>query len=179
MSKKLKPRDKITQKMSRDGLDRGRNRRHRRAGQRARAGRGFFSSPNRRRRKPRSSFRTPPAARQLVPIPRAFPEAGRRRSRACFGAYRRCPYPRSIQKRRRVKHGRSGEVAAKTKTSRLQFTEEERATPELQKVDPQIGKSRRPLGRGKRGRLSPKKRKLDGSAPLTKPPQEGQNPPAL
>ena len=101
MSKKLKPRDKITQKMSRDGLIEvnetagtaelvsGREQT-----------RIFPSSPNRRRRKPRSSFRIPPAARQLVPIPRSFPRSGTTPQPSVFWSISTLPIPAQHPKRR-------------------------------------------------------------------------------
>ena len=43
------------------------------------------------------------------------------------------------------------EATAKEKSSRLQFTDEERATPELERYIRKIGQSSRPSGRGKGG----------------------------
>ncbi len=43
------------------------------------------------------------------------------------------------------------EAEARKSTSRLQFTEEERATPELERYIQKIGQSSRPSGRGKGG----------------------------
>ena len=84
MSKKLKPRDKITQKMSRDGLIEVNE----------------TAGTNRRRRKPRSSFRTHPAARQLVPIPRSFPRSGTTPQPSVFWSISTLPIPVQYPKRR-------------------------------------------------------------------------------
>lgn len=60
------------------------------------------------------------------------------------------------------------EATAKEKSSRLQFTDEERATPELERYIRKSDKAADRLDAAKA--LSPKKRNLYGSAPLMKPP---------
>ena len=60
------------------------------------------------------------------------------------------------------------EATAKEKSSRLQFTDEERATPELERYIRKSDKAADVWTRQRR--LSPKKRNLYGSAPLMKPP---------
>lgn len=69
------------------------------------------------------------------------------------------------------------EAAAKTKTSRLQFTEEERATPELQKA---IRKSERAADRLDEARAAiPKKKVLTKERTFDEAAGKGKNPPAL
>lgn len=60
------------------------------------------------------------------------------------------------------------EATAKEKSSRLQFTDEERATPELENISE--NRTKQPTVWTRQRRLSPKKRNLYGSAPLMKPP---------
>lgn len=150
MSKKLKPRDKITQKMSRDGLiEVNETAGHRRAGQRARAGRGFFQAARTGGAGSRAAASAP--IRQCgssSPYPGAFSEAGRRRSRACFGAYRRCPYPHSVQKGDKAGAAGSG---GKNKNLTPAIHRGRTGDAGASKGDLQIGKSRRPLGRSAGG----------------------------
>lgn len=101
MSKKLKPRDKVTQKMSRDGLievNETAGTAELVSGREQDA--DFPSSPNRRRRKQRSSFRTHPAARQLVPIPRSFLRSGATPQPSVFWSISTLPIPAQHPKRR-------------------------------------------------------------------------------
>ena len=60
------------------------------------------------------------------------------------------------------------EAEARAHTSRLQFTDEERATPELESISE--NRTKQPTVWTRQRRLSPKKRNLYGSAPLTKLP---------
>ena len=93
-------------------------------------------------------------AAQQLPHPsggaaaRAFPKAERRRSRACFGAYRRCPYPCSIQKG--DKASAAGSVG-KNKDFAPAIHRGRTGNAGASKGDPQIGKSCRPLGRSAGG----------------------------
>ena len=100
MSKKLKPRDKITQKMSRDGLIEVNETAGTAELVSGREQDADFSKPNRRRRKQRSSFRTPPAARQLVPIPRSFLRSGTTPQPSVFWSISTLPIPVQHPKRR-------------------------------------------------------------------------------
>ena len=78
----------------------------------------------------------------LSHAPGTAPKAGHGSRRARHGAYRRSPYPQGKQKKAARKA--QEEAAAQTKSSRLQFTEEELSTPELEKY---IEKSNRAADR--------------------------------
>ena len=156
MSKKLKPRDKITQKMSRDGLIEVNET----------AGTAELVSG----REQDADFSKPPEqaaqeAAQQLPHPSGgaaarphTPELSPKRDDAAAervlehidAAHTRTASKKAIKRVQR-------EAAAKTKTSRLQFTEEERATPELQKA---IRKSERAADRLDEARAAIPKKKV-------------------
>ena len=153
MSKKLKPRDKITQKMSRDGLIE------------VNETAGTAELVSGREQYADSSKKSEQAAQeaaQQLPHPAArphTPELSPKRDDAAAervlehidAAHTRAASKKAIKRAQQ-------EAAAKTKTSRLQFTEEERATPELQKV---IRKSERAADRLDEARAAiPKKKAL-------------------
>ena len=149
MSKKLKPRDKITQKNEPGRAYRGqRNRRHRRAGQRARAGRGFFQAARTGGAGSRAAASAPSGSAAARPH---TPELSPKRDDAAAErvlSISTLPIPAASKKA--IKRAQR-EAAAKTKTSRLQFTEGRTGDAGASKGDPQIGKSRRPLGRSAGG----------------------------
>ena len=156
MSKKLKPRDKITQKMSRDGLIEVNET----------AGTAELVSG----REQDADFSKQPEqaaqeAAQQLPHPSGgaaarphTPELSLKRDDAAAervlehidAAHTRAASKKAIKRAQR-------EAAAKTKTSRLQFTEEERATPELQKA---IRKSERAADRLEEARAAIPKKKV-------------------
>lgn len=156
MSKKLKPRDKITQKMSRDGLIEVNET----------AGTAELVSV----REQDAEFSKQPEqaaqeAAQQLPHPSGgaaahphTPELSPKRDDAAAervlehidAAHTRAASKKAIKRAQR-------EAAAKTKTSRLQFTEEERATPELQKA---IRKSERAADRLDEARAAIPKKKV-------------------
>ena len=156
MNKKLKPRDKITQKMSRDGL----------IEVNGTAGTAELVSG----REQDADFSKPPEqaaqeAAQQLPHPSGgaaarphTPELSPKRDDAAAervlehidAAHTRAASKKAIKRAQR-------EAAAKTKTSRLQFTEEERATPELQKA---IRKSERAADRLDEARTAIPKKKV-------------------
>ena len=156
MSKKLKPRDKITQKMSRDGLIEVNET----------AGTAELVSG----REQDADFSKQPVqaaqeAAQQLPHPSSgaaarphTPELSPKRDDAAAervlehidAAHTRAASKKAIKQAQR-------EAAAKTKTSRLQFTEEERATPELQKA---IRKSERATDRLDEARTAIPKKKV-------------------
>ena len=153
MNKKLKPRDKITQKMSRDGLIE------------VNETAGTAELVSGREQYADSSKKSEQAAQeaaQQLPHPAArphTPELSPKRDDAAAervlehidAAHTRAASKKAIKRAQQ-------EAAAKTKTSRLQFTEEERATPELQKV---IRKSERAADRLDEARAAiPKKKAL-------------------
>lgn len=153
MNKKLKPRDKITQKMSRDGLIE------------VNETAGTAELVSGREQDADSSKKSEQAAQeaaQQLPHPAArphTPELSPKRDDAAAervlehidAAHTRAASKKAIKRAQQ-------EAAAKTKTSRLQFTEEERATPELQKV---IRKSERAADRLDEARAAiPKKKAL-------------------
>ena len=157
MSKKLKPRDKVTQKMSRDGLIEVNET----------AGTAELVSG----REQDADFSKQPeqaaqeAAQQLPHLsggaaarphtpelsPKRDDAAAERILEHIDAAHTRAASKKAIKQAQR-------EAVAKTKTSRLQFTEEERATPELQKA---IRKSERAADRLDEARaVIPKKKVL-------------------
>ena len=156
MNKKLKPRDKITQKMSRDGLIEVNET----------AGTAELVSG----REQDADFSKQPEqaaqeAAQQLPHPSGStaarphtPELSPKRDDAAAecvlehidAAHTRAASKKAIKRAQR-------EAAAKTKTSRLQFTEEERATPELQKA---IRKSERAADRLDEARAAIPKKKV-------------------
>lgn len=156
MSKKLKPRDKITQKMSRDGLIEVNET----------AGTAELVSEREQdadfSKKPEQAAQE---AAQQLPHPSGgaaahphTPELSPKRDDAAAervlehidAAHTRAASKKAIKRAQR-------EAAAKTKTSRLQFTEEERATPELQKA---IRKSERAADRLDEARAAIPKKKV-------------------
>ena len=154
MSKKLKPRDKITQKMSRDGLIEVNET----------AGTAELVS-GREQDADFSNEQAAQEAAQQLPHPSGgaaarphTPELSPKRDDAAAervlehidAAHTRAASKKAIKRAQQ-------EVAAKTKTSRLQFTEEERATPELQKA---IRKSERAADRLDEARAAIPKKKV-------------------
>lgn len=157
MSKKLKPRDKITQKMSRDGLievNETAGTAELVSGREQDA--DFSKQPDQATQEAAQQLRHPSsgaAARPHTPelSPKRDDAAAERVLEHIDAAHTRAASKKAIKRAQR-------EAAAKTKTSRLQFTEEERATPELQKA---IRKSERTADRLDEARAAiPKKKAL-------------------
>lgn len=156
MSKKLKPRDKITQKMSRDGLIEV----NETAGTvELVSGReqdaDFSKQPEQAAQEAAQQLPHPSggaAARPHTPelSPKRDDAAAERVLEHIDAAHTRAASKKAIKRAQR-------EAAAKTKTSRLQFTEEERATPELQKA---IRKSERAADRLDEARAAIPKKKV-------------------
>ena len=157
MSKKLKPRDKITQKMSRDGLievNETAGTAELVSGREQDA--DFSKQPEQAAQEAAQQLPHPSGSAAARPHP---PELSPKRDDAAAervlehidAAHTRAASKKAIKRVQR-------EAAAKTKTSRLQFTEEERATPELQKA---IRKSERAADRLDEARAAiPKKKAL-------------------
>ena len=156
MSKKLKPRDKITQKMSRDGLIEV----NETAGTvELVSGReqdaDFSKQPEQAAQEAAQQLPHPSGGAAARPhTPELFPKrddaAAERVLEHIDAAHTRAASKKAIKQAQR-------EAAAKTKTSRLQFTEEERATPELQKA---IRKSERAADRLDEARAAIPKKKV-------------------
>lgn len=157
MSKKLKPRDKITQKMSRDGLievNETAGTAELVSGREQDA--DFSKTPEQAAQEAAQQLPHPSgsaAARPHTPelSPKRDDAAAERVLEHIDAAHTRAASKKAIKRAQR-------EAAAKTKTSRLQFTEEERATPELQKA---IRKAERAADRLEEARAAiPKKKAL-------------------
>ena len=133
MSKKLKPCDKITQKMSRDGLievNETAGTAELVSGREQDA--DFSKKPEQAAQEAAQQLPHPSggaAARPHTPelSPKRDDAAAERVLEHIDAAHTRAASKKAIKRAQQ-------EAAAKTKTSRLQFTEEERATPELQKA---------------------------------------------
>ena len=157
MKDPMKSRDKITQKMSRDGPDRAKpDHGRKRAYQQAHTGRGFSenagsSKPHRTRRSFKGRF----------PRPLLLPHAPEHFSKPQDAAAERVmEHIGAGQTRKASKKAvrRAQEAAAsKAQPSRLQFTDEERANAGAGKVHQEIGQSRRPVWT-QRGRHFPQRR---------------------
>ena len=156
MSKKLKPRDKITQKMSRDGLievNETAGTAELVSGREQDA--DFFKPPEQAAQEAAQQLPHPSsgaAARPHTPelSPKRDDAAAERVLEHIDAAHTRAASKKAIKRAQR-------EAVAKTKTSRLQFTEEERATPELQKA---IRKSERAADRLDEARAAIPKKKV-------------------
>ena len=156
MSKKLKPRDKITQKMSRDGLievNETAGTAELVSGREQDA--DFSKKPEQAAQEAAQQLPHPSgsaAARPHTPelSPKRDDAAAERVLEHIDAAHTRTASKKAIKRAQR-------EAAAKTKTSRLQFTEEERATPELQKA---ICKSERAADRLDEARAAIPKKKV-------------------
>ena len=156
MSKKLKPRDKITQKMSRDGLievNETAGTAELVSGREQDA--DFSKQPEQAAQEAAQQLPHPSggaAARPHTPelSPKRDDAAAERVLEHIDAAHTRTASKKAIKRVQR-------EAAAKTKTSRLQFTEEERATPELQKA---IRKSERTADRLDEARAAIPKKKV-------------------
>ena len=156
MSKKLKPRDKITQKMSRDGLievNETAGTAELVSGREQDA--DFSKTPEQAAQEAAQQLPHPSggaAARPHTPelSPKRDDAAAERVLEHIDAAHTRAASKKAIKRVQR-------EAAAKTKTSRLQFTEEERATPELQKA---IRKSERAADRLDEARAAIPKKKV-------------------
>lgn len=156
MSKKLKPRDKITQKMSRDGLievNETAGTAELVSGREQDA--DFSKQPEQAAQEAAQQLPHPSggaAARPHAPelSPKRDDAAAERVLEHIDAAHTRAASKKAIKRVQR-------EAAAKTKTSRLQFTEEERATPELQKA---IRKSERAADRLDEARAAIPKKKV-------------------
>lgn len=156
MSKKLKPRDKITQKMSRDGLievNETAGTAELVSGREQDA--DFSKKPEQAAQEAAQQLPHPSggaAARPHTPelSPKRDDAAAERVLEHIDAAHTRAASKKAIKRAQR-------EAAAKTKTSRLQFTEEERATPELQKA---IRKSERAADRLEEARAAIPKKKV-------------------
>ena len=156
MSKKLKPRDKITQKMSRDGLievNETAGTAELVSGREQDA--DFSKQPEQAAQEAAQQLPHPSGSAAARPHP---PELSPKRDDAAAervlehidAAHTRAASKKAIKRAQR-------EAVAKTKTSRLQFTEEERATPELQKA---IRKSERAADRLDEARAAIPKKKV-------------------
>lgn len=156
MSKKLKLRDKITQKMSRDGLievNETAGTAELVSGREQDA--DFSKQPEQAAQEAAQQLPHPSggaAARPHTPelSPKRDDAAAERVLEHIDAAHTRAASKKAIKRVQR-------EAAAKTKTSRLQFTEEERATPELQKA---IRKSERAANRLDEARAAIPKKKV-------------------
>lgn len=156
MSKKLKPRDKITQKMCRDGLievNETAGTTELVSGREQDA--DFSKKPEQAAQEAVQQLPHPSgsaAARPHTPelSPKRDDAAAERVLEHIDAAHTRAASKKAIKRVQR-------EAAAKTKTSRLQFTEEERATPELQKA---IRKSERAADRLEEARAAIPKKKV-------------------
>lgn len=156
MSKKLKPRDKITQKMSRDGLievNETAGTAELVSGREQDA--DFSKQPEQAAQEAAQQLPHPSggaAARPHTPelSPKRDDAAAERVLEHIDAAHTRAASKKAIKRAQQ-------EAAAKTKTSRLQFTEEERATPELQKA---IRKSERAADRLDEARAAIPKKKV-------------------
>ena len=156
MSKKLKPRDKITQKMSRDGLievTETAGTAELVSGREQDA--DFTKQPEQAAQEAAQQHPHPSggaAARPHTPelSPKRDDAAAERVLEHIDAAHTRAASKKAIKRAQQ-------EAAAKTKTSRLQFTEEERATPELQKA---IRKSERAADRLDEARAAIPKKKV-------------------
>ena len=156
MSKKLKPRDKITQKMSRDGLievNETAGTAELVSGREQDA--DFSKQPEQAAQEAAQQLPHPSgsaAARPYTPelSPKRDDAAAERVLEHIDAAHTRAASKKATKQAQR-------EAAAKTKTSRLQFTEEERATPELQKA---IRKSERAADRLDEARAAIPKKKV-------------------
>jgi len=156
LSKKLKPRDKITQKMSRDGLievNETAGTAELVSGREQDA--DFSKQPEQAAQEAAQQLPHPSgsaAARPHTPelSPKRDDAAAERVLEHIDAAHTRAASKKAIKRAQR-------EAAAKTKTSRLQFTEEERATPELQKA---IRKSERTADRLDEARAAIPKKKV-------------------
>ena len=156
MSKKLNPRDKITQKMSRDGLievNETAGTAELVSGREQDA--DFSKKPEQAAQEAAQQLPHPSggaAARPHTPelSPKRDDAAAERVLEHINAAHTRAASKKAIKRAQR-------EAVAKTKTSRLQFTEEERATPELQKA---IRKSERAADRLDEARAAIPKKKV-------------------
>lgn len=156
MSKKLKPRDKITQKMSRDGLievNETAGTAELVSGREQDA--DFSKQPEQAAQEAAQQLPHPSggaAARPHTPelSPKRDDAAAERVLEHIDAAHTRAASKKAINRAQR-------EAVTKTKTSRLQFTEEERATPELQKA---IRKSERAADRLDEARAAIPKKKV-------------------
>ena len=156
MNKKLKPRDKITQKMSRDGLievNETAGTAELVSGREQDA--DFSKKPEQAAQEAAQQLPHPSggaAARPHTPelSPKRDDAAAERVLEHIDAAHTRAASKKAIKRAQQ-------EAAAKTKTSRLQFTEEERATPELQKA---IRKSERTADRLDEARAAIPKKKV-------------------
>lgn len=156
MSKKLKPRDKITQKMSRDGLievNETAGTAELVSGREQDA--DFSKQPEQAAQEAVQQLPHPSggaAARPHTPelSPKRDDAAAERVLEHIDAAHTRAASKKAIKRAQR-------EAVTKTKTSRLQFTEEERATPELQKA---IRKSERAADRLDEARAAIPKKKV-------------------
>ena len=162
MKDPLKPRDKITQKMTRDGAiaenqTTGDTERISKRTQDA----DFQKSPEQQAAQDAAQLQGAASPTSPLPhVPGAAPKADTGKTERVMehidAAHTRKASKKAVRKAQ-------AEATAGTKSSRLQFTDEERAAPELEKY---IKKSDWIRQR----QLSPKKRNLRKSAPLTKPP---------
>ena len=156
MSKKLKPRDKITQKMSRDGLievNETAGTAELVSGREQDA--DFSKQPEQAAQEAAQQLPHPSGGAAARPhtselSPKRDDAAAERVLEHIDAAHTRTASKKAIKRVQR-------EAAAKTKTSRLQFTEEERATPELQKA---IRKSERAADRLDEARAAIPKKKV-------------------
>lgn len=156
MNKKLKPRDKITQKMSRDGLievNETAGTAELVSGREQDA--DFSKKPEQAAQEAAQQLPHPSggaAARPHTPelSPKRDDAAAERVLEHIDAAHTRAASKKAIKQAQR-------EAVTKTKTSRLQFTEEERATPELQKA---IRKSERAADRLEEARAAIPKKKV-------------------
>ena len=156
MSKKLKPRDKITQKMSRDGLievNETAGTTELVSGREQDA--EFSKQPEQAAQEAAQQLPHPSGGAAAHPhtpelSPKRDDAAAERVLEHIDAAHTRAASKKAIKRAQR-------EAAAKTKTSRLQFTEEERATPELQKA---IRKSERAADRLDEARAAIPKKKV-------------------
>ena len=177
MKDPMKSRDKITQKMSRDGL----TEQNQTTGESELISKriqdaDFQKTPEQQAAQDAAQLQGALSTSSPLPhAPEHFSKAAGRSRRARHGAYRRGTDPGKPRKKlvRRAQEA----AASKAQPSRLQFTDEERATPELEKY---IKKSDKAADRldAARAALPPKKKsRLQFDKQETPPSFEGKRNP--
>ena len=166
--KQYKPRDKITQKMTRDGLTEqnqttGESERISKRIQEA----DFQKTPEQHAAQDAAQLQG--AASPLSPLPHASGTAPKQDTAAAERVMEHIDAAHTRKASKKAARKALEEAAAQTKSSRLQFTEEELTTPELEKY---IEKSNRAADRLDAAKAAiPKQKKLVKGVPLTKPPE--------
>lgn len=173
--KQYKARDKITQKMSRDGAIEinAATGKQKRISKRAREA-ALLKTPEQQAAQDAQAAQPIPGnpAPDISPNAPPLPHApGTEAAQDTGTAERVLEHIDGAHTRRASKKAArkaQAEAESRARTSRLQFTEEERATPELEKYIKKSDKAADRLDEARR--KSQRKRNLWGSVPLTKPP---------